>query len=195
MWKYINELRKLKLNEDSKMHIQKRKEFIKDTKRDDTLAIVLKAHLYIESELEELLRLGTKNYKALDLKYFKEKLNLCYGIGLIDRDLYTVLKKFNTIRNKYGHRVEFEITETEFKEMYDLMNSEQKIEYSEDLKITTMYSQETFDMRLRVLLTSLYSEVVVSSQTVNSTIVDNFLEWQINILNEYSDILKQGVDK
>lgn len=192
---YINELRKLKLNEDSKIHIQKRKEFIKATKRDDTLAIVLKAHLYIEAELEELLRLGTKNYKALDLKYFKEKLNLCYGIGLIDRDLYTVLKKFNTIRNKYGHRVEFEITETEFKEMYDLMNSEQKIEYSEDLKITTMYSQETFDMRLRVLLASLYSEVVVSSQSVNSTIVDNFLEWQINILNEYSDILKQGVDK
>lgn len=192
---YINELRKLKLNEDSKIHIQKRKEFIKATKRDDTLAIVLKAHLYIEAELEELLRLGTKNYKALDLKYFKEKLNLCYGIGLIDRDLYTVLKKFNTIRNKYGHRVEFEITETEFKEIYDLMNSEQKIEYSEDLKITTMYSQETFDMRLRVLLASLYSEVVVSSQSVNNTIVDNFLEWQINILNEYSDILKQGGDK
>lgn len=79
--------------------------------------------------------------------------------------------------------------------MYDLMNSEQKIEYSEDLKITTMYSQETFDMRLRVLLASLYSEVVVSSQSVNSTIVDNFLEWQINILNEYSDILKKGVEK
>lgn len=188
---YINELRKLKFNEESKIHIQKRKEFIKATKRDDTLAIVLKAHLYIEAELEELLRLGTKNYKALDLKYFKDKLNLCYGIGLIDRDLYTVLKKFNTIRNKYGHRVDFEITETEFKEMYDLMNSEQKIEYSEDLKITTMYSQETFDMRLRVLLASLYSEVVVCSQSVNSTIVDNFLEWQINILNEYSDILKK----
>ena len=102
---YVNELRKLKLNEDSKIHIQKRKEFINATKRDDTLAIVLKAHLYIEAELEELLRLGTKNYKALDLKYFKEKLNLCYGIGLIDRDLYTVLTKFNTIRNKYGHKV------------------------------------------------------------------------------------------
>ncbi|MFR1823018.1 MAG: hypothetical protein ACLSXJ_06585 [Clostridium saudiense] len=188
---YINELRKLKFNEESKIHIQKRKEFIKATKRDDTLAIVLKAHLYIEAELEELLRLGTKNYKSLDLKYFKDKLNLCYGIGLIDRDLYTVLKKFNTIRNKYGHRVDFEITETEFKEMYDLMNSEQKIEYSEELKITTMYSQETFDMRLRVLLASLYSEVVVCSQSVNSTIVDNFLEWQINILNEYSDILKK----
>ena len=187
----INELRKLKFNEESKIHIQKRKEFIKATKRDDTLAIVLKAHLYIEAELEELLRLGTKNYKSLDLKYFKDKLNLCYGIGLIDRDLYTVLKKFNTIRNKYGHRVDFEITETEFKEMYDLMNSEQKIEYSEELKITTMYSQETFDMRLRVLLASLYSEVVVCSQSVNSTIVDNFLEWQINILNEYSDILKK----
>lgn len=192
---YINDLRKLKFNEDSKIHIQKRKEFIQATKRDDTLAIVLKAHLYIEAELEELLRLGTKNYKELDLKYFKEKLNLCYGIGLIDRDLYTVLKKFNTIRNKYGHRVDFEITETDFKEMYDLMNSEQKREYSEDLKITTMSSQETFDIRLRVLLASLYSEVVVSSQSVNSTIVDNFLEWQINILNEYSDILKQGVDK
>ncbi len=192
---YINDLRKLKFNEDSKIHIQKRKEFIQATTRDDTLAIVLKAHLYIEAELEELLRLGTKNYKELDLKYFKEKLNLCYGIGLIDRDLYTVLKKFNTIRNKYGHRVDFEITETDFKEMYDLMNSEQKREYSEDLKITTMSSQETFDIRLRVLLASLYSEVVVSSQSVNSTIVDNFLEWQINILNEYSDILKQGVDK
>ena len=192
---YINDLRKLKFNEDSKIHIQKRKEFIQATKRDDTLAIVLKAHLYIEAELEELLRLGTKNYKELDLKYFKAKLNLCYGIGLIDRDLYTVLKKFNTIRNKYGHRVDFEITETDFKEMYDLMNSEQKREYGEDLKITTMSSQETFDIRLRVLLASLYSEVVVSSQSVNSTIVDNFLEWQINILNEYSDILKQGVDK
>ena len=192
---YINDLRKLKFNEYSKIHIQKRKEFIQATTRDDTLAIVLKAHLYIEAELEELLRLGTKNYKELDLKYFKEKLNLCYGIGLIDRDLYTVLKKFNTIRNKYGHRVDFEITETDFKEMYDLMNSEQKREYSEDLKITTMSSQETFDIRVRVLLASLFSEVVVSSQSVNSTIVDNFLEWQINILNEYSDILKQGVDK
>ena len=42
---YINELRKLKFNEESKIHIQKRKEFIKATKRDDTLAIVLKAHL------------------------------------------------------------------------------------------------------------------------------------------------------
>lgn len=188
---YINDLRKLKFNEDSKIHIQKRKEFIQATKRDDTLAIVLKAHLYIEAELEELLRLGTKNYKELDLKYFKEKLNLCYGIGLIERDLYTVLKKFNTIRNKYGHRVDFEITETDFKEMYDLMNSEQKREYSEDLKIITMSSQETFDIRLRVLLASLYSEVVVSCQSVNSTILDNFLEWQINILNEYSDILKK----
>ena len=192
---YINNLRKLKFNEDSKIHIKKRKEFIQATKRDDTLAIVLKAHLYIEAELEELLRLGTKNYKALDLKYFKEKLNLCYGIGLIDKDLYTVLKKFNTIRNKYGHSMDFEITETDFKEMYDLMNSEQKGEYSEDLKISTMFSQETFDIRLRVLLASLYSEVVVSCQSVNSTIAENFLEWQINILNEHSDILKKGVDK
>ncbi|MDQ0149209.1 hypothetical protein ACFO6R_06325 [Eubacterium multiforme] len=189
---YINNLRKLKFNEDSEIHIKKRKEFIQATKRDDTLAIVLKAHLYIEAELEELLRLGTKNYKVLHLKYFKEKLNLCYGIGLIDKDLYTVLKKFNTIRNKYGHSVDFEITEIDFKEMYDLMNSEQKEEYSEDLKISTMFSQETFDIRLRLLLASLYSEVVVFCQSVNSTIAENFLEWKINILNENSDILKRG---
>ncbi|WP_250454924.1 hypothetical protein [Clostridium tertium] len=188
---YINDMQILKFKQDNKTHIEKRKEFIQATQTDDRLAIVLKAHLYIEVALDELLRVGTKRYKALELKYFKEKLNLCYGIGLIESDLYNVLKKFNTIRNKYGHRVNFEVDEVEFKEIYDLMNKEQKVDYEEDLKAKLIFSENSFDLRLRVLLASLYSEVILACQSVNSIIAENFYGWQIKFLNEYSDMIKE----
>lgn len=188
---YIEKLLDMKLRDNSKEHVEKRREFIRATKRDDSLAVVLKAHLYIEKALEELLEHGIKNFEVLGLKYFREKLNLCYAVGLIDKDLYVALKKFNTIRNNYGHRVEFEINEGDFKEIYDLLNDTQQFEYKEDIKLELLVEEESFNLRIRVLLASLYSEVVIACQLVDNTIAENFIEWQSKVLDQYKKILEK----
>ena len=67
----------------------------------------------------------------LDKKYqsFHDKLNLCNNLNIINEDTVNYLSKMNTTRNKYGHNINFKITEEYLEGMISTLNARDKSFY------------------------------------------------------------------
>lgn len=105
-------------------------EFMKATNEEDELQIILRGHLYIEHEIEKLLRnhlvepdviLGGRN-KLM----FNGKLNLVVALGLLPKDKRGPYDKLGGLRNKYAHRLNYKMTEKDLNGLVDSMDKEIK---------------------------------------------------------------------
>lgn len=95
----------------SKKYIERRiKNELETT--DDNLLLVLRGHLYIENELQELLKRYIPNPEAFENMrlLFKNKADLTYALNLIEEKYYKSLLIFNSFRNKYAHDIDYTIT-------------------------------------------------------------------------------------
>lgn len=85
----------------------------------ENLSKILIGHLSIENKLDLILCTQMKNVKyfeSLKLR-FPQKVDLALALTLIPEELGLFIKKLNTIRNKYAHRMMYEIT---FEEAFQL---------------------------------------------------------------------------
>lgn len=87
--------------------------FIAKIFADDSLTMVVKAHLYIESALSKLIETYLENPKALDLGRmpFSQKVQLGISLGLIQGGERKALVDLNRIRNRFVHDLEAELDE------------------------------------------------------------------------------------
>lgn len=76
---------------------------MKDTKSNEILIIILKAHLYIERELIKILTDTIIDEKVLKGTTFRQTLDLANSMGLIE-GIYGTLGKVNSIRNAWERR-------------------------------------------------------------------------------------------
>jgi hypothetical protein len=78
--------------------------------KQDTLGAVIRAHLYIENELEQFIRLRLPGgaYDALNLSY-SAKVRLAGGLGYPKEGVAT-LEEIGRIRNKFAHKLNTELT-------------------------------------------------------------------------------------
>lgn len=106
-------------------------EFMDATKGEDELQIVLRAHLYIEYELEKMLRnyfVEPKVFLGKDPS-FSSKLNLVVALGLLPKDKLSPYEKFNTLRNRYAHRLRFSVTDEKLDELASSLDKELKRDF------------------------------------------------------------------
>lgn len=104
------------------------KTFILDTESDDELQVVLRGHLYIESELTKMIRL-TLVYPDEILNHrfmYMNKVNLAISLGILKKENKTVFQKINSLRNNFAHNLDFNCEERHYIEIYDAFVGELK---------------------------------------------------------------------
>ncbi|MDM5465464.1 hypothetical protein [Bacillus cereus] len=112
--------------------VQAVNKFNEDTKGEDELQVILRGHLYIEHEIEKLLRLELaepdyilKNNRLM----FANKVNLAVALGLLPKNRKTMYEKLNSIRNNYAHQLDFELDEKHLNGIVSCMDKEVKDRY------------------------------------------------------------------
>lgn len=101
-------------------------EFMKATNEEDELQIILRGHLYIEHEIEKLLRnyLVEPKYVLGSRSMFMNKLNLATALGLISVSKRNSYKKLNDLRNAYAHELNYKMTEEDLNKLVDSMDED-----------------------------------------------------------------------
>jgi hypothetical protein len=91
--------------------IKEEKDFQDYLKTEVDSSIVLKTHLYIEHQLNEIIKLNFPRPSKLIKKYFLDKIDLLYSMHYFPptSDLYEKLKVLNSIRNDFGHNYKCQI--------------------------------------------------------------------------------------
>ncbi|PHA61734.1 hypothetical protein [Bacillus wiedmannii] len=102
--------------------------FMEDTEGENELQVILRGHLYLENEIERLLRfvLVEPDFILTERFMFMNKVNLAFALGLIPKDRIAGYKKINKIRNEYAHKLDFEITEKDASDILSVLPKEVK---------------------------------------------------------------------
>ena len=81
---------------------------------------VVSYHLTTEALLERMLLRKLADPTALDFErmMFAQKLSLVRALGLIERPIFELLRKMNTLRNKFSHKLGYSPT---FEEIHALV--------------------------------------------------------------------------
>ena len=176
-----------------KEHIEQRKEVLnKITETDEMLIAILKGNLILENKLKDLLIKYGIEKRILDKKYqsFHDKLNLCNSLNIINKDTVNYLSKMNTTRNKYGHNIDFKITEEYLEDMISTLNDRDKSFYEELLKIQG-YKELEGDKKI-------YNHVLTYIEVLyfDLSSVESFLfHKKFNIIQQFSsDIYEEATE-
>jgi hypothetical protein len=97
----------------------RQKEFYRALAGEDELGVVIRAHIYIEHELTEFIRgrvTPAQVVDSLSLTY-EQRLALALATGL-PKPLKAALTLLGTLRNKFAHRLEMSLNETEARQFY-----------------------------------------------------------------------------
>jgi hypothetical protein len=76
------------------------------------------AHIYVDHILTTFIKDNTPNPAALvkstgRRKYLVDKLEICEAMAWVPKDLATVIKRLNTLRNGFAHDLNFEVPRSE----------------------------------------------------------------------------------
>ncbi|WP_179863349.1 hypothetical protein [Bacillus pseudomycoides] len=98
-----------KINEDVQ-------DFLSATVGVDELQLILRGHLYIEHELERLLKIYMVEPKHIltDRFMFMNKLNLAIALGALSSSKKNSYKRLNDLRNRYVHALKFKMSELDW---------------------------------------------------------------------------------
>jgi hypothetical protein len=94
--------------------------FLEDIAGEDTLAVMIRAHLYVESTLNQLIEecLRPKAMNVVELS-FSHKVPLAVALGIIPEDFQSPLRQLNALRNKLAHRLDAAISDTDVNKLFE----------------------------------------------------------------------------
>jgi hypothetical protein len=94
--------------------------FMLETEGENSFQIILRAHLYIEFEMTEILKSKLMHPEELgDRLAFNVSLKILLAIGAIPLELKAPINFLCRIRNKYAHELDFQFDEETFKKFID----------------------------------------------------------------------------
>lgn len=91
---------------------------------------ILVAHIYLDHIVTEVLRASLLNADAYFQGHrpFSEKLNLCQALGCFADDFGKILAGINTARNRFAHKLVFEVSDEDKKNLFRLFTSSREVE-------------------------------------------------------------------
>lgn len=180
-------------NNLTKEYLKQIKEVLnKITETDEMLIAILKGNLILENKLKDLLIKYGIEKSILDKKYqsFHDKLNLCNSLNIINKDTVNYLSKMNTTRNKYGHNIDFKITEEYLEGMISTLNDSDKSFYEYLLEIQGYKELEGDKKIYNHVLT--YIEILYFDL---SSVESFLLQKKYNIIQQFGcDIYKEATE-
>ncbi|PEX45965.1 hypothetical protein COJ42_17100 [Bacillus cereus] len=147
-------------------------EFLTVTDGEDSLQIILRGHLYVEYELERLLRHNIENPDSIltDRFMFMNKINLAIALGLLPKSRKNTYKKLNDLRNKYAHKLRFEVSDKDLDDFISVMDEEVKDDFSEKHKDVDV---KDIKLKLKHVLSAVWMD---ASKTVYIREVEKYKE-------------------
>ncbi len=115
------------------------------------LTVLLKAHLFIESNLVRLIKKELVNEEAIDFSRvnFPLKLQLCVALGIYEEKDLPAYLKLNKLRNDVAHKLHFEVEEKDIKSFLSTLNADQ-------IKYALIEEGDSLMYRFRKALASMY---------------------------------------
>lgn len=97
--------------------------FDKELQTGDILFMFIRSHLYLEHVLITMILEACKNPEEMTMRNvnFPTKVDLAIGLCLIEARWRKPLLRFNTMRNRVAHRLTFEFTEQEKRELIGML--------------------------------------------------------------------------
>lgn len=94
--------------------------FLDDIAGGDTLAIVVRAHLYMENWLNQLIeeRLSEPGAVEIERQSFRFKVDLAVALGVLPQPLQQPLLVVNSFRNRLAHDIEARITQKDVDRLF-----------------------------------------------------------------------------
>ncbi|MGG3448592.1 hypothetical protein [Domibacillus aminovorans] len=127
-----------------------RESFIDDLDdQNDKLYLILRGHLYIENELNKLLEGFIPNPDILELykERFRTKTEIASAFNLIDQNQCEMLLEFNELRNKYAHRLKYNISHQEIMELKSKLGEIEGLERLVEDIVTENKSTSVTDLK------------------------------------------------
>lgn len=181
----LDELRRIEIAKESR---NLNKKFMEDTKSNDILIIILKAHLYMERELIKTLTDTILDEKVLKATTFRQKLDLAKSMGLLD-EYYGALGKVNSIRNSFAHSIEYTFDEKTYEDLLSTLPKIDKDDFINEYELwRDMLYDETipeFNFKLQLLLSNIWFALVSYHATAKKAIELRLKEKEIETVSQY----------
>ncbi len=98
------------------------------------LSIFLRGHLVIEALLFQMILMTKKmSDKKIAKMSCSEKIEYCYNEKLVTFDLKTFLIQVNLLRNKFSHRLGYNLTKKDVHQLIKLAGKSPEIDFSDDM--------------------------------------------------------------
>jgi hypothetical protein len=94
--------------------------FLEDIAGEDTLAVIIRAHLNVESTLNQLIEeclFRPKAVSVVELSFW-HKVPLAAALGVIPEDFQSPLKQLNALRNKLAHQLDAAISDADVDKLF-----------------------------------------------------------------------------
>lgn len=134
--------------------------------KNDKLYLILRGHLYIENELNKLLEGFLPNPEILELykESFRRKIDLAFALNLIKPKLYDILLGFNELRNKYAHRLKYNISHDEIRNLKNLIAELEGLEELADDIVIGGKKNSIID--LKVIIVAIHSVMDIKANSI-----------------------------
>ncbi|MEC0174355.1 hypothetical protein P4H83_05680 [Paenibacillus favisporus] len=114
----------------AEVFLQQYNKFMMDTSSESNLQTILRAHLYIEFELEKLLLKTLTHPDILRGKLrFIDKVRFVFALGLLPKEEMDAIVKINNLRNAFAHKLEYDFSEDHLDKLIDSFSAKQHTEY------------------------------------------------------------------
>lgn len=128
---------------------------------DSILTIVLKGQLLIENHVESLLNIVLVEPSVFDYSrmYLPQKLDILVAIGVFSKNDTTAYRKFNHIRSKFAHNIDYELTNEDIKSILDAFSPKHLVLFEK-----SGFEKETNTIeRLKLIILPLLLLVIIQS--------------------------------
>jgi hypothetical protein len=135
-------------------------EFAQALIAEDELGVVVRAHIYIESAIDQFLSFELHDYSQLGRIDYSMKVRIALACGL-PSDFGASLRALGTLRNKFAHRLGTKLTESDVDSFCGTFPSKEREAIELKLRDAGMSPQESaLKKRLRIYVMSLWVAIV-----------------------------------
>ena len=148
---------------------EKERLFLDNIEQKDPLQIVVRGHLFLENELIHLLESIFPQKDCLDPSdlRFPMKVKLVGAIGLLPKESLSIYLKFNSLRNKFAHRLDMEITLGEIEKLINSLSKHQSYVFEKRNKDINI--EEEYLEYLRDIISIMFVKLMGAVENIKKT--------------------------
>lgn len=163
---------------------------LEEVKNESILHVILRVHLYIERELNIILNELNLDATGIHNNRFKTKLDIIYKLSMIDKKLYDVLTKLNSIRNEFAHKIVTKGDEELYKRLLEGASGFVLDNHKIDVEMKELLYKEKLstDHKIKLLLVNIWVTLKLTSTNMNKVKLDMAKRLEDEVRQKINDI-------